>query len=156
MHGAMLVTRIGGVACAIPIEHVVETMRPLPVEPLGRSEDPSLAAIEGTAMIRGAPVPVIDARRLLGVASQHAGRFVVVRAAGRRIALAVDHVIEVTRLEADVISRLPSLLGGANRDCISAIGARDAALLVVLDVTRVLADDGWRALERAGAHGGAR
>jgi purine-binding chemotaxis protein CheW len=156
MNGAMLVTRIGGVACAIPIEHVVETMRPLPVEPLGRSADPALTAIEGVAMIRGAPVPVIDARRLLGVTGEHAARFVVVRTAERRIALVVDRVIEVKRMEADVLSRLPSLLGGASSDWVAAIGARDAALLVVLDVTRVLPEDGWRAFERAGAHGGAR
>lgn len=155
LNGAMLVTRIGGLTCAIPIEHVVETMRPLPVEPLGKSDDRALLAIEGIAMIRGAAMPVIDARRLLGVTGEHAARFVVVRAAERRIALVVDRVIEVKRIEADVLSGLPSLLEG-NRDWVAAIGARDAALLVVLDVTRVLPEDGWQAFERAAAHGGAR
>jgi purine-binding chemotaxis protein CheW len=148
MQSVMLVTRVGDVACGFPIEHVVELMRPLRVEPIGRSGDDALAMVDGLAMIRGAPVPVIDARRLLGLPPGHATRFVVVRAAERRIALAVDAVIDVRRIELDTLARLPPLLGGASRDCISAIGAREAGLLVVLDSARVLPEGSWRAIER--------
>jgi purine-binding chemotaxis protein CheW len=159
MQGAMLVTRVGGIACAIPIEHVVETMRPLPVDPIGSSGDDALAMVEGLAMIRGAPVPVIDARRLLGVPGERAARFVIVQTADRRIALGVDAVIEVMQIDLEILARLPPLLGGANREAVSAIGARDAGLLVVLDAARVLPEDSWRALERrdaADGRGGAR
>jgi len=144
----MLVARVGGLACAFPIEHVVETMRPLAVEPIGRSGDEALALVDGLAMIRGAAVPVVDVRRLLGVTGAPATRFVVVRIADRRIALVVDAVIEVRHLELHAFDRLPPLLGGASRDCVSAIGAREADLLVVLDAARVLPEDSWRALDR--------
>src|SRR5215467_14541310 len=66
MAAAILVTRVGGLACAFLIEHVVETMRPMPIEPVGGSDDDALAAVDGLAMIRGLPVPVVDARKLLG------------------------------------------------------------------------------------------
>jgi purine-binding chemotaxis protein CheW len=136
--------------CAFPIQHVVETMRPLPVEPIGRSADEALALIDGVAMIRGAAVPVVDARKLLGVTGGQATRFVVVRAGERRIALVVDAVLDVVRIDAGALSALPPLLGGASRGSISAIGARDAGLLVVLDAARVLPEDSWSALERSG------
>ncbi|MGH9889095.1 MAG: chemotaxis protein CheW [bacterium] len=150
MAGAMLVTRIGGLACALPIAHVVETMRPLPVEPLATPGDRALALVDGLAMIRGAPVPVVDARKLLGVSGAAATRFVVVRAAQRRIALIVDAVLDVRRIDIDALPGLPPLLSGA-RDVVSALGALDTELLIVLDSARVLPDDGWHALERGGA-----
>jgi purine-binding chemotaxis protein CheW len=147
-HGAMLVTRVGGLACAFPIQHVIETMRPLPVEPIGRTDE-GLASVDGLAMIRGAPVPVVDARRLLGVPGERAARFVIVRAAERRVAVAVDAVIAVIRIELDALAGLPPMLGGAHRDCIAAIGTRDAGLLVVLDAARLLPADSWLAIEGA-------
>jgi purine-binding chemotaxis protein CheW len=145
----MLVTRVGGLACAFPIQHVIETMRPLPVEPIGRSGDEGLAVIDGVAMIRGAAVPVVDARRLLGVPGERAARFVIVRAAERRVAVAVDAVIAVVRIELAALAGLPPLLGGAHRDCIAAIGTRDAGLLAVLDAARLLPAASWLAIERA-------
>lgn len=150
MAGAMLVTRVGGVACALPIAHVVETMRPLPVEPIRGTNNGALAVLDGLAMIRGAPVPVIDARKLLGVAGGAATRFVIVRIEQRRVALAVDAVLDVRRIEADAMPGLPPLLRGAQRDLVSAIGALDAELLIVLESARLLSDDVWRALERGG------
>jgi purine-binding chemotaxis protein CheW len=151
----MLVTRVGGVACALPIADVIETIRPLPVEPIGRANDRTLALIDGLAMIRGAPVPVVDARRLLGVAGAAAERFVVVRVAERRVALAVDAVLDVRRIEAEALSSLPPLLRNAQRELVSAIGALDRELLVVLDAARVLPDDSWHAFdERSEVTGG--
>jgi purine-binding chemotaxis protein CheW len=129
---------------------VVETTRPLPVEPIRGASDKALALVDGLAMIRGAPVPVVDARKLLGVQGAAATRFVVVRAAQRRVALAVDAVIDVRRIDTAALPGLPPLLGSAQRDAVSAIGALDAELLIVLDSARVLPDDSWRALERGG------
>jgi purine-binding chemotaxis protein CheW len=149
-HAAMLVTRVGELTCGFPIEHVVETLRPLPIEPMIRSADPALASIAGLARIRGAAVPVVDARALLGVSGPRATRFVVVRSADRRIALAVDAVIDVRSIELGALARLPPLLAGAHRDSVSAIGAHDAGLLVILDAARVLSEDSWRAIDHAG------
>jgi purine-binding chemotaxis protein CheW len=151
MHGAMLVTRVGGMACAFPIDQVVETMRPLAIEPIGTSSDRGLAAIAGMAMIRGVPLPVIDARRLLGISDGVAGRFVIVRVADRRLAVAVDAVVEVRHFDRETLAPLPPLIRAAGHDCVIAIGSRDAALLAVLDAARLLREDAWQAIYEAGA-----
>jgi purine-binding chemotaxis protein CheW len=143
-------------ACAFLIEHVIEIMRPLPVEPLARPSagpdggpvDPALAMIDGLAMIRGVPVPVIDVRTLLGITGGQATRVVVVRSADRQLAVLVDDVIGVEHIDQAQLSALPTLLRGTNRDSVSAIGTRDAALLVVLDSARVVPEDSWRAIDR--------
>jgi purine-binding chemotaxis protein CheW len=134
-------------ACALPIAHVIETTRPLPIEPIRGTDDQALAVVDGLAMIRGGPVPVVDARRLLGVSGAEVTRFVVLRAAQRRVALAVDAVLDVRRIAAEALPGLPPLLGGARRDLVSAIGALDAELLIVLDAARVLPDDAWPAID---------
>jgi purine-binding chemotaxis protein CheW len=152
----MLVTRVGSTACAFLIEHVIEIMRPLPVEPLARASagpdgglvDPALAMIDGLAMIRGVAIPVVDVRTLLGITGGRATRVVVVRVADRQLAVLVDDVIGVQHFDQAQLSPLPALLRGARRDSVAAIGTRDAALLVVLDSARVLPEDSWRALDR--------
>jgi light-regulated signal transduction histidine kinase (bacteriophytochrome) len=130
MAGAVLVTRVGGVACAFPIAHVVETMRPLPIEPIGGS-DSALALVDGLAMVRGAPIPVIDARRLLGIPGAPATRFVIVRAAERRVALVVDAVIDI-RLDGASRSHLRRVLAATSQmsDLID-------ALLALSQISRV-------------------
>lgn len=162
--GAMLVTRVGRVACALPIAHVVETMRPLPIEPIARAGEDALAIVIGIAVIRGAAVPVIDARKLLGVEGGPATRLVVLETGERRIALAVDAVLDVQEIDAATLERLPPLLASARRESVSALATRDAELMVVLDAARALPEEQWRALtepadftrERGGAHSEAR
>ena len=51
-----LVFRVLTFHCALPLEHVSETMRPLPVEPIAGVISP----VAGVAIIRGGPVPVVD------------------------------------------------------------------------------------------------
>lgn len=78
---------------ALPVECVVETMRPLPIE---RAPHGDGDAVVGTARIRGERCAVIDAARLLEIPSDGAARrFLVVRTAERRVALLVDDVLTV-------------------------------------------------------------
>ena len=130
----MLVARIGTAVGAIPVAHVVETMRPLPIEPLPHA--PPFVA--GVAIVRGEPVPVIDGARLLGVPADAPGRFVVVRAGERRAALAVDSVLDVRRVTAQELGELPALGGVASRDVIESIGVLDVGLMYVLQASRLV------------------
>ncbi|HET9620693.1 MAG TPA: chemotaxis protein CheW [Kofleriaceae bacterium] len=78
-----VILRVAHRVLAIPVEHVVETMRPLPI-------------VDGRAEIRGAPCPVVDVACALALtADAPARRFVIVRGAHGPIALAVDDVIGV-------------------------------------------------------------
>lgn len=142
---ALLVTA-GPRTCAVPLAHVVETMRPQPVTPLAGSP----AFVSGAAVIRGAATPVVDLRRLLGADEPAApGRFVTIRAGERHAAIAVDAVLGVTDLGDTQLAELPALLGDAARDVVDAIGTRDAGLLVVLRAARLVPAAVWSALAAA-------
>jgi purine-binding chemotaxis protein CheW len=129
-----LIARVGAITCAIPIEHVVETMRPLPVEPLGHAHE----LVRGLAVIRGVPTPVIDTACLLGTPGGTPTRFVIVRVDDRKAALIVDEVIEVRLFANQALSALPPLI--AAPDAVAAIGAADSRLLVVLEAARTIPD----------------
>jgi purine-binding chemotaxis protein CheW len=133
-----LICRVQTRLCALPLEHVVETLRPLPVEPV-----PGAAPfVLGLAVIRGVPVPVVDSARLLGARDvAQAGRFVTVTAGNRRVALAVDCVLGVRAVVPELLHALPPLLHEADTDVIAAIGLLDAELLLVLRSARLLPDE---------------
>jgi purine-binding chemotaxis protein CheW len=133
-HRLSLLCRVGDRDCAIPIEHVVETMRPLPIEPV-----PSVPRfVLGLATIRGIPTPVVDAASLLGLARETATRYVVLQVDGRRVALAVAAVPGVAAIPADSLHPLPPLLGDAPADVLAELAATDDALLFVLRTARIV------------------
>jgi purine-binding chemotaxis protein CheW len=137
-------------ASALPLAHVVEVMRPLPVEPLLGTPDYVL----GVAVIRGAPMPVVNLASLLVGGTHHNDfrRFVTVKAAERRFALAVDDVVGVRVLDDTEFGDLPPLLRHGDVDLIDAVGVVDAHLLVVLQSARIIDGPLWKKFdERAEA-----
>jgi len=145
--GLALFCRVGSCLCALPLEHVVETMRPMPVEPLAGTTP----LVSGLAIIRGAPVPVLQAGKLLGAESVTPCRFVTVRVGKRQVALAVDSVLGVGALPRGSLHELPPLLRDAGSEAISWIGALDADLLLVLRSARLVPEDLWSQLGPEGS-----
>ena len=142
-NGQSLICRVLNRLCALPLQHVIETMRPLPVEPLAGV----LRPITGVAIIRGAPVPVVDLAWVLAAEESHPTRFVTVDADGRRVALAVDAVVGVRTMPAGDLHDLPPLLRDASADAVVAIGTLDAELLVLLNSGRIVPDMAWKTLD---------
>ena len=126
---ASLICRARTRLCALPLEHVVETMRPLPIEKLAGM--PSF--VRGLSVIRGIPVPVVDAGALFGT-DEGAGstRFVTLRTGQRQVALSVEEVLGVRSFPAESVADLPPLLRDGGSELISALGLLDADLLFVL------------------------
>lgn len=145
----VLVVTVGGRTCAIPLHHVAETMRPLPIERVAGTPN----FVRGVSVIRGAPTPVVDLGALLknGEPSATYGRFVTMKLGERRVAMGVDNVVGVRNLESTEIGELPPLLGDAAADLIEAIGTRDAQLLVVLRAARIVPVEVWPTLAAAAA-----
>jgi purine-binding chemotaxis protein CheW len=145
---ALFVTA-GARVCAIPLEHVAETMRPLPIEPV--AEMPGF--VRGISVIRGTSVPVIDLAALLESADVSAsyGRFVTLKVAEGRAAVGVRSVVGLRTLDSRQLGELPPILRGAASDIIEAIGTRDAQLLVVLSAARLVPDEIWAALAKVEA-----
>ena len=144
----LLLCRVGALVCGLPLEHVVEIMRPLPAQPLAQMP----GFVSGLSLIRGRPTPVLDARRLLGVGAGAPQRYVSVRLEKRSAVLAVDGVVGVRAVESAVLAALPPILRESNGELVTAIGSVDEALLLVLEHTRLLPEAVWKALEQeAGA-----
>jgi purine-binding chemotaxis protein CheW len=139
--GALL-CRAGDIICALPFEHVDETMRPLPVEPLAAA--PSF--VSGLSVIRGATVPVVSLGVLLSGAAALPTRFVTIKTGPRYVALAVDAVVGVRTFSA-AGEQLPPLLQHVHADVIAAVGTLDSALMIVLRTARLVPDQVWAALD---------
>lgn len=144
----VLVVRTGSRICALPLENVVETMRPLAIEPI--LEMPPF--LRGLALIRGSPVPVVDLSILFGMKSDvPVCRFVLIRLGKRRAAIAVEEVLGVRRLDDSLLQSFPPLLKDAYSELVTAIEVRDQELLLVLQLSRIVPDEFWQALESSGA-----
>ncbi len=141
-----LLVRAGARVCALPVESVLETMRPLPVATLPGA--PSF--VRGVAIVRGEPVPVVDLDAFLGSAAPGpVARFVTVRAGPRVVALAVHGVLGVEALTISS-ANAPPLLACANAAAVEALASRDGDLLVVLSAARIVPEEIQRAARALG------
>jgi purine-binding chemotaxis protein CheW len=139
-----LVSRAGEKLLALALRDVVEVMRPLPISVL----EGAPAFVLGASVVRGAPVPVIDARTLLGEAlsSPGGGRWISLRLGARRAALAVDDVAGTRTLDDSELEVMPFLLRGAVAGVAEAVTAQDEQLLLVLRAGRLVPEAIWDAL----------
>ncbi|MCB9736806.1 MAG: chemotaxis protein CheW [Deltaproteobacteria bacterium] len=138
-----------GRRCALPVGHVVETLRPLPVSPL----EGLPAYVSGVSVVRGAPTPVVDLGALLGGPPAPPTRWVIVRAtATRALALAVDAVVGlVPAADLGPAAALPPLLASAAAEVVAEVTRRDDALLFVLEAARLVPEGAWAAVDAARA-----
>lgn len=130
--------------CAVPLEHVAETMRPMPVTPLAGA--PSF--VRGMSVIRGCAIPVVDGGSLLGSAAPASPtRFVTLKTDANHVALAVEEVVGIRSLAALALNDLPPLLRSVNADLVSAVGMLDRELLLVLQTARIVPDSVWQSMQ---------
>jgi purine-binding chemotaxis protein CheW len=161
-----LLCRVGDCQIAVPLAHVVETMRPLPLRAF-----PGLPPfVPGVSLIRDAVVPIVDLARLVGAGTGPAGagestgstestestegptsttRLVSVNRGDRTVALRVDAVIGVRTLDGATLQAVPALLDTLDGGALAAVGTLDSALLLVLGETLLVPDQVWARLSEA-------
>lgn len=142
-----LVLRAGAHLCALDLAHVLETMRPLPVEPVAGVPE----FVTGVSVIRGEPVPVVDVAALIGGKRRVVTRFVTADGGRQSVALAVEAVLGVRPFPLELRRTLPPLLRGAGADVVAAVAMADAEPLLVLRSARIVPDEVWAAIETAAA-----
>lgn len=138
---AAVLVRVGATVCALPIETVVEIMRPLPIDLI--SDVPP--SVLGLSVVRGEPIPVVDLDAFLGAGKtgSESGRFVILRVrpgggeAERRVALLVEAVLGIRHLDPKQLVGMPPLLSRAHADVIGKIGVLDKQLLLALEGGRI-------------------
>ncbi|MEV4640997.1 chemotaxis protein CheW [Actinoplanes sp. NPDC049548] len=138
---ASLVFRAGPLLCALRIQDVVETMRPLAVHPLAGTPP----FVSGICIMRGAPTLVVDVARLLGGVTAPVHRFVAVRTGRGTVAFAIGEIQGVRPVGADPDARHEALLGDAPARLVAAVGTLDAEPVLVLQSLRLVPDEVWAA-----------
>ena len=145
--GLCLVFRVRSRLCALPLDHVVETMRPLPIEPFLTP----LRFVRGLATVRGAQVPVVDTERLFSPHESEdktePGRLITIRSGQHVVALTADGVVGVRRIPDESLQELPPLLKDAEADVISSIATLDKELLLILNSARLAPQELWSQLD---------
>ena len=138
---SFLVCRSNNCLCALPLMSVVETMRPLAIEPLAAMPP----FVLGVSVIRGAPVPIVDTAKLLGsTAPSRPQRIVTLKIGERLVGLAVDSVLGVRAIALASLKHVPPLLHQVGDDTVSTITRLDAELLLVLKSSRIVPESVWR------------
>jgi purine-binding chemotaxis protein CheW len=142
-----VVVRAAGATCAFPVSQVLETMRPLPIQPVANSP----AFVLGVALVRGVAVPVVSLAAFFGgEALSEGARFVTLRAGARTVAVLVDSVIGIAELNQGRFQELPPLLSQLQPAVMETIGRLDSELVVVLRGARLVPDSIWEAASVAG------
>lgn len=160
--------RSGGRLVALPARAVIETMRPLPIEPLRGAP----RFVRGTSVVRGVPTPIVDLGALLGGRDgASARRLISVRAGGRQqggrqqgreqqggeqqgserqVGLLVDEVVGVRDGRAFAQRGLSPLLQGSSDDAVREMGVLDGELLTVLREGCLVPEQAWEAVRAGG------
>jgi purine-binding chemotaxis protein CheW len=141
-----LVFRAGALLAALPLDDVVETMRPLPVRPLAGTQP----FVLGLTILRGQPAPVVDVALLLSGDTAAASRFVAVTTPRGPVALATGDVIGLRDTAGDAVQQHTGLLGPAPARLVDAVGSLDGEPLFRLRSLAMVPDEVWVAVAGTG------
>ena len=141
---ASLVFRAGSLLCALPLDEVVETMRPLDVRPLAGSPP----WVRGISIMRGVPAPVIDVARLLSGEAGAVARYVAVRTERGPVAFATGDVLGIRTVLARTAGAGHAALltgAGAASRLVAGVATIGTEPLLLLQSMRVVPDEIWAA-----------
>ncbi len=122
---------------AVPIHQVQEIIR---VGPITRVPN-APTYIEGVINLRGRILPVINLRRRLGLPERDltkASRIIVTEVADKTVGLLVDSVSHVIKLPGDKVEPPPEEVLDIDSDYITGVGKLQDALVIMLDLERLL------------------
>jgi purine-binding chemotaxis protein CheW len=139
--------RVAGQDFAFNIFQVERILRYEPPAPLPKSPD----FLEGVLQYQGAPVPVIDLRKRLGVAApvRDETRIIVLEWESSRVGVVVDTVTEVMQLGAAEVTAPPSIVKGLAAEYITGLVGREQRTIIVLNTGKLLASKEKLALAAA-------
>ena len=97
--------------------------------------------VEGIINLRGKILPVIDLRRRLNIPLTEItkdSRMVVVALVGTTVAMVVDQVNEVLRINDDIVEVAPAISQSVDSRFIEGIAKINEALVILLNLSKVL------------------
>jgi purine-binding chemotaxis protein CheW len=110
--------------------------------------------VKGLINLRSTVIPVIDLRSLFGLPEGEMtddSRIMVLQAKGKTIGIVVDAVSEVLRVKRDQIAPPPPTVAGLGREYLTGIVKLDKQLLILLDIDKILGQNGDEVLDAVAA-----
>ena len=141
--------RVGSQEFALEILQVERILRYERPAPLPRSPD----FLEGVVTYDGIPVPVVDLRQRLELPApiDEQTRLMVLALEDQRVAVIVDEVREVLRVDSTTIIAPPPIVRGLAAAYIAGLVTRGERMLILLQAARLLSSTERLALAEAGA-----
>ncbi len=113
----------------------------------------AVSFIKGVINLRGNIVPVIDLREKFGLPAKRYSkmtRAIVVEISGKKIALIVDEVAQVLRIDSSEISEAPYLVSSIAKEFIKGVAKFEEQLVIILMIDKILSNSDVVELEKMG------
>ncbi|HWQ14528.1 MAG TPA: chemotaxis protein CheW [Roseiflexaceae bacterium] len=134
----VLLLRLDQEIYALPSSNVREVFRHRPITPVPGAPP----ALPGILNQRGAILPVIDPRLLLGLVQSpvtRSTRLVLASHEDVDVALLVDGVLDLVALSSDTVEAVPPALDPARARMIRGVARHDAMHVILLDLGELIA-----------------
>jgi purine-binding chemotaxis protein CheW len=136
--GKFTVFTIAGQVFGIPIERVVEIIKPQKVFTIPGLPD----FLSGVMSLRGSIIPLIDLRRRFGVdPSGKKERLIVTRFGGEKTGFLVDEIREILAISPADVSPPPSFFRGFRTEYITGLGRKDDSIIIILNIDSLLTSE---------------
>lgn len=136
---------LNGETYALDVMRVQEVLKVGDISPVPGAPEYVLGIIN----LRGKVVTVLDARLRLGLRyaePTEQSRIIVLEAAGQDVGILVDGVTEVVHIRRADIDPSPGVGNEEAVRYIQGVASRDKALVIVVDVDKLLSEEEWAAL----------
>ena len=112
--------------------------------------------IMGLINLRSTVIPIVDLRLRFALPQEQQTdetRIMVVNVAGKTIGIIVDAVSEVLRISQEQIAPPPPTVAGLGREYLTGLVKLEKRLLILLDIDKILGEEGTEAVETVAATG---
>jgi len=141
--------QVGRETYGVPITSLHEIVRVPEIPAVPDAPD----YLEGVINLRGKIVSVMDLRKRFGekqaIVKKH-NRILVVEHAGRLAGLIVDSASEVLKIPADAVEAPPAVFQDGGLNCVTGLGKVGGRLVVLLDMSKLLAPASLEARNESG------
>jgi purine-binding chemotaxis protein CheW len=141
--------QVGRETYGVPITSLHEIVRVPEITAVPDAPD----YLEGVINLRGKIVSVMDLRKRFGdkqVPLNRHNRILVVEHAGRLAGLIVDSASEVLKIPADAVEAPPAVFQEGGLNCVTGLGKVGGRLVVLLDMSKLLAPASLQVKNEAG------
>ena len=135
----LVIFDLAGEAYGLAIQAVLEIIRMQEITTIPQAP----YFVKGVINLRGKVIPVADLRKRFSMTEAEESkesRIVVVDIGGQAIGMTVDAVTGVTRIPAGTVEPPSAVITTADSDYLMGIAKLESGMIILLDLTRVLAE----------------